>query len=79
MLQLDGGPSLPFPVGERARKPLTRWLALDEKRVALGAATDSEEALRSYAAGLQVVRVRDRFRVRVRVRVRDGGGRDLRP
>ena len=65
MLQLDGGPSLPFPVGERARKPLTRWLALNEKRVALGAATDSEEALRSYAAGLQVVRVRVRVRVRL--------------
>ena len=74
MLQLDGAPSLPFPLGERARLPLTRWLALDGKRVALGAASDSEEKLRSYATGLQVVRVRVRVRVGVRVRVRDGGG-----
>ena len=29
-------------------------MALDDKRVAFGAATDTEEAMRSYAAGLQV-------------------------
>ena len=51
---MDGGPSLPFAVGDRTHHPLTRWMALDEKRVAFGAATDTEEALRSYAAGLQV-------------------------
>ena len=54
---MDGGPSLPFAVGDRTHRPLTRWMALDEKRVAFGAATDTEEALRSYAAGLQVARL----------------------
>eukprot|EP00964_Phaeocystis_antarctica_P079818 scaffold49769_cov54-Phaeocystis_antarctica.AAC.7 len=51
---MDGGPSLPFTVGDRTHRPLTRWMALDDKRVAFGAATDTEEAMRSYAAGLQV-------------------------
>ena len=51
---MDGGPSLPFALGDRIHRPLTRWVALDDKRVAFGAATDTEEALRSYASGLQV-------------------------
>ena len=54
VLQMDGGPSLPFTVGDRTHRPLTRWMALDDKRVAFGAATDTQEAMRSYAAGLQV-------------------------
>ena len=54
VLQMDGGPSLPFALGDRTHRPLTRWVALDDKRVAFGAATDTEEALRSYASGLQV-------------------------
>ena len=49
------GPRYPSPVGDRTHRPLTaRWMALDDKRVAFGAATDTEEAMRSYAAGLQV-------------------------
>ena len=51
---MDGGPSLPFPLGDRTHRPLVRWTALDETRVAFGAATDTEAALRAYAAGLQV-------------------------
>ena len=54
---MDGGPSLPFPLGERTHRPLTRWTALDGTRVAFGAATDTEAALRAYAAGLQVDRL----------------------
>lgn len=53
VLHADGGPGLPYGVGSRAQH-LSRWVALDGTRVALGAATDADAALRSYAAGLQV-------------------------